>query len=222
MRRAINKHELGTDNGSMDVVFVDWYKTLSTSSFWEYRPGSRLPPAELAEVSRYVFGQHQLVRDWMLGAMAAEDVCALAGAYIGLRTDDVVADLEHSCRRMELCDPSVIDTLRSISGRGIKVVVATDNMDTFRRWTFPALHLDTVFDDALTSDGCGALKADLVDGQSPFFAPWLAEYGIAPSDAILLDDCRVPAAEEIGMAVQLVEDPRRLVGILAQFAVNFT
>jgi len=63
----------------VDVVFVDWYKTLSTSLFWEHGPGSRLVPETLAAVSRYVFGQHQLVRDWMLGAVVAEDVCALAG-----------------------------------------------------------------------------------------------------------------------------------------------
>ena len=82
----------GAQNGFVDVVFVDWYKTLSTSLFWEHGPGCRLQPATLAQVSRYVFGQHQLVRDRMLGAMDAEDVCALAAGYFGLRADDVLAD----------------------------------------------------------------------------------------------------------------------------------
>lgn len=198
----------------MDVVFVDWHKTLSTSIFWEHRPGCRLPPEGLAEVSRYVFGHHELVRDWMLGAATAEDVCALAGDFVGFRTDDVLADLEHSCRRMELYDPSVVDTLRSISRRGIKVVLATDNMDTFRRWTVPALQLESVFDDVLTSDASGVLKSDLVDGNSPFFTPWLTDHGVTPSQAILIDDHRAPAAEAIGMTVHLLDDPSQLVSML--------
>jgi FMN phosphatase YigB (HAD superfamily) len=200
----------------MDVVFVDWHKTLSTSLFWEHRPGCRLPPEQLAEVSRHVFSQHQLVRAWMLGAVAAEDISELAGHALELRTEDVLGDLEHSCRRMELCDRSVLDMLRSVRRGGIKVVLATDNMDAFRRWTLPALHLGTVFDAVLTSDVCGALKADMVDGHSPFFTPWLADHGIAPSQAILLDDCRVLAAEAIGIAARLVEDPGKLKSMLAQ------
>jgi FMN phosphatase YigB (HAD superfamily) len=154
----------------------------------------------------------------MLGAMVAEDVCALAADYFGLRVDDVLADLEQSCRRMELCDPAVVDTLRRISERGIRVVLATDNMDAFRRWTIPALQLDTVFDVVLTSDACGALKTDLVDGLSPFFSPWLADCGIAPSEAMLIDDTRVAAAEAIGIVVRLVEDPSNLVAALAKLA----
>jgi len=202
----------------VDVVFVDWHKTLSTSLFWAHGPGCRLPPATLAEVGKYVFGQHQLVRDWMLGAMVGEDVCGLAADYFGLGVDDVLADLERSCRKMKLCDPAVVDTLRLISERGIKVVLATDNMDAFRRWTIPDLQIDTVFDDVLTSDFCGALKADLSDGLSPFFSPWLADRGIAPSEAVLIDDTRVAAAEAIGIDVRLVEDPSNLVAMLAELA----
>jgi hypothetical protein len=202
----------------VDVVFVDWHQTLSTSLFWEHGHGCRLPPATLARVSTYVFTQPQLVRHWMLGAVVAEDVCALAAGYFGVGADDVLADLEQSCRRMELCDPAVVDTLRLISERGIKVVLATDNMDTFRRWTIPALRLDSVFDDVLTSDACGALKTDLFDRRSPFFSPWLAGRGIAPSDAVLIDDTRVAAAEAIGINVRLIEDPSNLATTLANLA----
>jgi FMN phosphatase YigB (HAD superfamily) len=202
----------------MNVVFIDWHKTLSTSVFWEHRPGCRLLPAELAEVHGFVFGHHELVRDWMLGVTAAEEVCALAARYVGLRTDDVLADLQHSCQNMKLYAPSIVDTLRSMRRRGIGVVIATDNMDTFRRWTVPALRLDTVFDDILTSDARGVLKDDLADEESRFFTPWLADHGVVPSAAVLLDDRRVPAAEAIGMSVRLVADPSKLAGMLAQLA----
>jgi hypothetical protein len=83
----------------------------------------------------------------------------------------------------------------------------------------PALQLDTIFDDILTSALCLALKGDLVDGESPFFGPWLSEHGIKPSEVVLVDDCPVPAAEAIGMIVRLVEHLSRLADVRAQFEV---
>jgi hypothetical protein len=94
-------------------------------------------------------------------------------------------------------------------------------MDTFRRWTVPTLQLDTVFDDLSTSDGCGTLKSDLVDGKSPFFTRSLADHGVAPSRAVLIFDHRAPAAEAIGIPVHLVQDPSKLRSILAQLAHTF-
>jgi FMN phosphatase YigB (HAD superfamily) len=200
----------------MEALFIDWYMTLSTSQFWERRPGSRLTPTDLARVEHYVFNQPGLVREWMLGSIASEEVCERAANGLDLRPKDVLADLAESCRTMALYDPSVIETLRSLGGRGIRVVLATDNMDTFARWTVPALHLDAIFDEILTSASRGALKADVVRGQSAFFEPWLSDHGMKPSETVLVDDCAVPAVEAIGMEVRVVDHPSKLAEVLAE------
>jgi FMN phosphatase YigB (HAD superfamily) len=202
----------------VEVVFIDWHKTLSTSRFWQPGPGCRLGAEELASAARYVFSRPGLVRQWMAGAAAADDVCAVAAAGLGLQRRDLLADLEHSCRRMEFYDPSVVQALRLLRRRSVAVVLATDNMDTFRRWTVPALGLHGLFDSILDSATIGALKDDLTGGRSPFFGPWLGQRGIASSAALLLDDSRMPAAEAIGLTTCLVDHPGRLATMLAGLA----
>jgi FMN phosphatase YigB (HAD superfamily) len=199
------------------VVFVDWYKTLSTSLFWEQRPGCRLSAADSARVESYVFSRAELLRRWMLGAMAAEDVCTMAAGRLGLAAAHLLADLEHNCRCMEFDDPASVDALRAIRKQGTKVVLATDNMDTFSRWTVPVLHLCGIFDAILNSASLGTLKDNLVDGQSPFFGPWLSDQGIAPSEAVLVDDSPPASATAIGLQIRVVEHPRKLASVLAEF-----
>jgi FMN phosphatase YigB (HAD superfamily) len=209
----------GTDaEVSVRVVFVDWANTLSTSLFWQRGPGSRLSAADSARVEGYVFSRAELVRRWMRGALAAEDVCALAAGDLGLAAPDLLADLERSCRRMEFHDQAAVDVVQAIRRAGIQVALATDNMDTFPRWTVPAMHLRRLFDAVLDSASLGALKGDLVDGQSPFFEPWLSENGIAPSEAVLVDDSPTGSAAAIGLSVRPVEHPAKLASVLAEFA----
>jgi FMN phosphatase YigB (HAD superfamily) len=213
--RALPDRKLLTMN--VRVVFVDWAKTLSTSLFWQQRPGCCLSAADSARVESWVFSRGELVRQWMLGAVAAEDVCTLAAGGLGLATADLLADLEHSCRSMELDDPASVDTLRAIREQGTKVVLATDNMDTFCRWTVPAMRLRGIFDAILNSASLGALKGGLLDGQSPFFGPWLSDHRIAPSEAVLVDDSPPASIAAIGLQTRRVEHPRKLASVLAEF-----
>lgn len=201
------------------VVFVDWYKTLSTSLFWQQRPGCRLSAAGSARAGSHVFSRADLHQRWMLGWATAEDVCSLAAGGLGLAAADLLADLEHSCYRMEFDDPGSADALRAVREQGIKVVLATDNMDAFARWTVPALHLSGIFDAILDSALIGSLKDDLVDGQSPFFGPWLSDQRIAPVEAVLVDDSPPASAAAISLQTRLVEHPGRVASILTQLGL---
>jgi FMN phosphatase YigB (HAD superfamily) len=205
---------------SIRVVFVDWASTLSTSLFWQQSPGSRLSAADSARVESYVFGHPALVRQWMRGTVAAEDICTLAAGSLGLAAADLLADLELSCRGFEFYDPAAVDVLRAIRERGIKVVLATDNMDTLTRWTAPALRLGDMFDAILNSASLGALKNDLVDGQSPFFGPWLDSEQAAPSETVLVDNSPAAAAGAIGIELRVVEHPGKLAAVLTQLGLD--
>jgi len=201
---------------SIRVVFVDWARTLSTSLFWQQRPGCRLSAADSARVDSYVFSRAQLLRQWMVGAVAAEEVCAFAAASLGLPAADLLADLEHSCLSMQFDDPASVGAVGALRAQGIKVVLATDNMDTFHRWTIPALHLRDIFDAILDSASLRVLKGDLVDGHSPFFEPWLSDQRVAPSEAVLVDDSPSPSATAIGLQTRRVEHPGTLARILTE------
>lgn len=172
--------------------------------------------ADSARVASYVFSRAELVRQWMRGAVAAEEVCTLAAGNLGLAAADLLADLEHSCRCFEFDDPASVDALRAIREQGIKVVLATDNMDAFPRWTVPALHLGGIFDAILDSASLGVLKDDRVGGHSPFFGPWLTDQRIAPSEAVLIDDSPPAWAAAIGLEIRRVDHPGKLASVLTQ------
>lgn len=167
----------------MKVVFVDWHKTLSTSQFWQHSEDSRLKPEQLQAVDRYVFSSPSLSRLWMMGQLSAESVCHVAAKHLNGSSDDILHDLISSCQRMELCDPTVVEVIQALRERGVKTVIATDNMDTFTRWTVPALRLDEVFDEVLNSADVRMMKK-----YPRFFRDWLESHGVEPSEAILLDD----------------------------------
>jgi FMN phosphatase YigB (HAD superfamily) len=84
--------------------------------------------------------------------------------------------------------PEMIAQLRA---KGLKVVLATDNMDTFHRWTVPSLQLMSLFDDILSSFQLKALKSDCgAEGRSLFFAHYLQTHSIHRGESLVLDDCK--------------------------------
>ena len=206
---------------NLRVVFVDWHNTLSTSLFWQHSPGCRLSAADSARVRSFVFSRIGLVQQWMRGATNAEDVCSLAAGSLGLCADDLLADLERSCRSFEFYDAAAVEALQEIRRPGTKVVLATDNMDAFSRWTVPSLDLAGIFDAILDSASLRVLKGDRVGGHSPFFGPWLTGQRITPSEAVLIDDSPPASAAAIGLQIRVIENPRKLACVVTALSRSF-
>ena len=108
-----------------------------------------------------------------------------------------------------------------IRENGIKVVLATDNMDTFERWTVPALELEPLFDGILTSVYCGALKSEIQGDYSPFFDHYLKQNRVRPTEAILIDDSPIDeVVKAIGLGFRYVDHPSRLASLLGEFLIS--
>jgi FMN phosphatase YigB (HAD superfamily) len=194
----------------MKATFIDWHNTLSTGRFWAHRSDSRLSATDLQEVERFVFGSPSLTRVWMTGVLGAEQVCRIAAKNLGLPSDDILADLKTSCEAMELYDPLVVEPIRALGERGVKTVIATDNMDAFTRWTVPVLNLDAIFEQVLNSADVGMRKRN-----PPFFRNWLEQHEVEPNEAFLLDD-RVGPYRRSGMALWPVVHPSLLAHVLGE------
>jgi FMN phosphatase YigB (HAD superfamily) len=90
---------------------------------------------------------------------------------------------------MKLISDEVHNLILGIKAKGIRVAIATNNTDSFTRWTVPSLGLDVLFDNVLNSFDLGGLKWDVGDkGQSIFFACFLQQYGIDSGESMLIDD----------------------------------
>lgn len=178
-------------NKEAKVVFVDWGYTLSGSLFWEHwRSPNHKHNAQFELVDKTLFGQMpRVLGDWMRGRLSAEEVLAIVSRSTGVNDQLLLSELELSCRQMRIFAPEVLDKFASLRKRGMKVVIATDNMDTFPRWTAPALGLNSIFDGILDSATLGFLKQDFDNhGKSLFFANYLLINGLSPHEALLIDD----------------------------------
>lgn len=106
----------------------------------------------------------------------------------GLTVDLVMTEFVGSCQQMTFVSSRIPVLVAALRARGCMVAVATDNMDSFPRWTVPALNVADFFDAILCSSSIGALKGDRDGNRSPFFQDILHVWGVEPGETLLLDD----------------------------------
>lgn len=125
----------------------------------------------------------------MRGQLTSEEVVAYVCRGSNLDPDLVLQELAFSCQQMRLVSEEIPTYVASLQAQGLQVVIATDTMDTFPRWTVPSLGLRMVLDDILCSSELKALKEDTgQEGQSLFFDEYLQVHQIGWGEGLLLDD----------------------------------
>lgn len=130
-----------------------------------------------------------ILEPWMRGELTSEDIVHILCQEQKLDPGIVLHELMVSCQRMQFVSQEVPHYVSNLRAKGIQVVIATDNMDTFQRWTVPSLQLDTLFDAILCSSDLRSLKADRHhDGSSLFFAEHLRKHHVEHGESLLLDD----------------------------------
>lgn len=206
-------------------VFIDWHNTLSASRFWGH--------LEEAPEGRHLFGRIEaslygnltgLLVPWMRGGLTTEDVMQAVARDAGLDYDLVLREFIVGCRRMRFVDTEITDLVLAIKVRGPRVVIATDNMDSFARWTAPSLGLTELFDDILNSAELRGMKGDIDEqGRSVFFDDYLGRCAIGPGESVLIDDAVDGDGRIAGFGIEyrqvapragLVPELRRMVAAL--------
>ena len=144
----------------------------------------------------------------MRGEMNAEDCVHFLAKASGIEANELFVGLIESCKAMTFITPKLPVLVSELKATGMQVVIATDNMDTFPRWTVPALGLRQLFDGILDSHTLRCLKRDKGGGgESIFFADYLAQHNLAPEECLLVDDSAdtVAAVKSFGIDVMRVE-----------------
>lgn len=161
------------------VLFIDFDGTLCHQRYWR-----SLPAREHEMVQELLFrSDRALVDDWMRGRYSAEEINAIVAAHIGMDAGELWKLFVQDCETMTI-DPQTlarIDALRA----SYRVILMTTNMDSFTRFTVPALHLETYFDAISNSYYEGKKKTD--DGGSVFVA-YADRSGVPIGRCILIDD----------------------------------
>lgn len=158
----------------------------------------------------------------MRGALTSEQVVGEIARSTGIDYNQALDGLIASCRAMVVPE-ATLAAVAALRARGTRVVIATDNMDTFWRWTVPSLGLTQRFDAILSSAALGAHKWETDDaGRSLFFQPFLDRAGIGPRESILLDDSAEAAniVEGFGIDYRQITSSEQLVEVLAALATD--
>jgi FMN phosphatase YigB (HAD superfamily) len=200
------------------VVFIDWYGTLSVSKFWyQFENPEHKYHAYSARLDAVIRSQGtQIVKPWMKGELSSEAAIRKIAKAANISYDFLYAEFVRSVSTMKLVS-GALALVERIRSQGVAVAIATDNMDSFTRWTVPTLNLRQNFDYILNSSSLKCLKAEKsTEGESLFFSRFIRDHALYPNQCMLLDDSLTigPVVESYGMKYVSVEFGVGLVSVL--------
>lgn len=201
------------------ALFLDWNGTLSHDKFWGHLETDKNTNELFNSIEKCLFSDlKNLIKPWMKGKMYSEDVCKLISQKTGISNRLLHEELKKSCLGMEMSDSRIIDLIADIKNNIPIIAIATDNMDTFSKWTFPAkLERLNLFDANLNSFEIGYLKNEVNRNQSLFFSDFVKNQNISLSDCVLLDDSDDKLLSKIGLEYRQVKSSDQLVHELGRF-----
>ena len=205
------------------VIFIDWNRTLSYSLFWEHlKNGDHVNSRHHGAIVKWLFVDNKdIIKTWMLGIESVDNIINKMSHTIGVDEKLILHELVESCNNMVLCSADIEPLVRQLQRHGALIVIATDNMDTFREYTVPALKLDELFDDILISSELGKLKDDVLPNDKIlFFDEYLTKNGLTYQDSVLLDDSPDSSGKysTLGFERILIDSPAKLVSTLEDMA----
>lgn len=206
------------DKSKLKVVFIDWYKTLSSSMFYVDMKNYDEELCKKYRTKTFVECEH-LLEDWLRGKISTQDIISsfASGEEEFKQAFEI---LKNSCENMVFDSPRFPALIKKIRNKGCRVVIATDNMDVFTQFVVPSLSLSELFDGILSSNLNGCKKRDVVDGRLVFFEDYLQRNGLNYEDAVLIDDVEttVELCGQYGLHGICVKSPQDVEQILENIA----
>lgn len=185
---------------SQPTVFVDFHGTICNDRYWRSLPNEQQQPLQA-----FLFQKNShLVDEWMCGLHTAEAINEMVAAELGLSYDAVWTAFVDDCRSMHV-SPAILARLRLLRPLA-NMVLMTGNMDSFTRFTVPALGLDGYFDSISNSFDEGKLKTD---GGGSLFVQYASRFGTPIEQCVVIDDADDVCAvftDLGGMALQVTAE----------------
>ncbi len=195
------------------ILFCDFDGVLCFDKYWR-----SLLPDEFEKVQELLFrGDQTIVNEWMRGKRTSEEVSQLIAEKTGISFDYLWNIFVQDCKTMHV-SIDLLEKLDSLREKYI-VILITGNMDSFGRFTKPALNLNNYFDHISNSFDEGLLKTD---NKGEVFLRYCDKYGVPIEQCILFDDSKSVHkvfSELFGIA-HLVSTERNLESHLEHFVIK--
>ena len=134
------------------ILFIDFDGTLCHDRFWSHLS---LDKQEL--IQNYLFKENShIVIDWMKGKYNSEEINQLISEKLNLNYQEIWNSFVLGCQKMYIHKTN-LEIIRELRKKYC-IVLITDNMDCFDRFTLPALNLQDYFDLIINSYNEGISK----------------------------------------------------------------
>lgn len=195
---------------SKPTLFIDFDGTISSQRYWR-----SLPPDAYDKVQKLLFsGEKVLVNAWMRGKHSAEEINRLVAGEINVPFEELWNLFVQDCRTFSVSPP----VLEAISSRrnSHSVILITDNMDSFTRFTAPSLGLEKYFDHVSNSFYEKLRKAD---NGGELFRRHAQTHGASLAGSVLIDNSPANCAvfEALGGVAYQVTPERDIMYYLEHF-----
>lgn len=170
------------------MLFIDFNGVISYKPFWFSLKDPGHPLFKIGNaVEDYLFkSNREIVKDWMFGKYTSEEVHLILKENIQDEFDveDLYEVFCEDCRNLDI-SKNILNELRKLKDH-YYLVLMTDNMDSFDRYTLPAHpELNEVFDEINNSYNVRCSKRD---NNCEIFTRYIDTYDVHKSESIFLDD----------------------------------
>lgn len=163
-------------------LLIDFDGTICFDYFWRSADESIK-----GYIKEFLFsGKSPLVESWMKGDLTSEDVNAVISRNLGIDYDYLWKIFVSDCRSMYI-RPSTTSLIKKAKKKFFTILI-TDNMDSFDRFTLPALGLEKYFHHIANSYNYMALKNQ---EKGKLFQLVASRNKVNLNEAILIDNSKV-------------------------------
>lgn len=157
---------------------MDFDGVLSYGRFW-----SSLPRNQYDMVSNFLFVENkEIVKDWMRGKYTSEEIHNFICQHLDLDYQATFELFQDDCANFEI-DDQLLNELEKLKQK-YYLVLRTDNMDGFDRFTLPAHpRLEMIFDEIHNSYNLKTLKLE-----GNFYGDFVKNTGLENTNFSLIDD----------------------------------
>lgn len=161
------------------ILFIDFDGTLCRDRFWR-----GLDEDQYKQVQTLLFGEDKTyLQDWMKGNRTAEEVNQLLAEQVGVSFEEMWKVFVRDAETMNV-SKDVLQAIEKLRGKYTTILI-TVNMDSFSRFTVPALELNNYFDDISNSYYEGKFKSD---NEGEVFRDYINKYSAPVEHSVLIDD----------------------------------
>ncbi len=191
------------------VLFIDFDGTLCHDRFWR-----SAEPELLVRIQNALFGTDtERVNAWMLGRYSSEEIHQWLARELNIEYEKLWKLFVNDCERM-FVEPRVLEHIQELRKQYL-IILVTDNMDCFDRFTVPSLGLNRYFYQIVNSSREGVSKNEQ---EGILFRKLFEALGVSPEETRLFDNSRNTCLlfEKFGGSGSLVTTEEPLLRLLEQ------